>query len=99
MKAVAVTIVAIAITTSPVFACNETEIQSWKNACDRVAGFRNKCNNLRCFQALRQLVKRETRDCYVYLGMGKSTDLAKYINLVEACNYEDFMLSLFEIPN
>jgi hypothetical protein len=94
MKTVAASVVAI-IAACPVFACNETEIRCWKNACDHVRSIYSKCNNLHCRHALHHLEKRETRDCYVYLGMGKSTDLEKYMNLAEACENYD----LFDIPN
>ncbi len=85
----------IVIAISFASACDRSEILRWKHACDRFRGAEEKCDSRRCRYSLSQLTKRETIRCYVELGIGKSTDLEKYMNLAEACeNYDDMALWL-----
>lgn len=85
MKTIDVFLVATAIAISDVAACDKIEILGWTHACDRFRSVDEKCDSRRCRYSLSQLTKRETLRCYVKLGMGRSSDLEKYMNLAKAC--------------
>ncbi len=89
IKTAIATIVAAAIATTPAFACNKDQIQSWMKACDSLPTDQKKCDSRTCHRAVHWLIEPETRDCYVKLGMGPVTDLDKYIRLDEVCHASD----------